>query len=294
MRAALAASRPAFLVLPPVTVLLGVATAIHAGAGIDTLQLALVLITALGAHVAVNTLNEYQDFHSGLDLQTTRTPFSGGSGALPARPEAAGGVLATSLAALAITVSAGLYLVMLRGPALLWLGLAGVALILSYTRWLNRHPWLCLVAPGLGFGPLMVVGTHLALSSSLGMQPLLVSLVPFLLTNNLLLLNQYPDMTADRSVGRNTFPIAYGIARSNTVYATFLLLAAATLIGGVLTGLLPPLTLGALLPLGFGAAALRGARGHGDDIAPLLPALGMNVAASVLTPLLLACLLLLS
>lgn len=294
MRAALAATRPAFLVLPPVTVLLGVATAIHSGAGIDTLQLALVLIAALGAHVAVNTLNEYQDFRSGLDLQTQRTPFSGGSGALPARPEAAGGVLAVSLVALAITSAAGLYLVMLRGPALLLIGLAGLAIILSYTRWLNRHPWLCLVAPGLGFGPLMVVGTHLALTGSLGAQPLLVSLVPFLLANNLLLLNQYPDMAADRAAGRNTFPIAYGIARSNAVYAVFLLLAALTLAGGVLTGLLPPLALGALLPLGFGAAALRGAIRHGDQVAQLLPALGMNVAASVLTPLLLGSLLLLS
>jgi len=43
----------------------------------------LALLGAFLAHVSVNTLNEYYDFKSGLDLETIRTPFSGGSGALP-------------------------------------------------------------------------------------------------------------------------------------------------------------------------------------------------------------------
>ena len=35
-------------------------------------------------HVAVNALNEASDMTTGIDLRTTRTPFSGGSGTLPA------------------------------------------------------------------------------------------------------------------------------------------------------------------------------------------------------------------
>ena len=85
-RAILAATRPSFLMLAPVTVLLGLGSAVQSGASIAWQQLAAALLGALAAHVAVNTLNEYQDFHSGLDRVTERTPFSGGSGALPAQP----------------------------------------------------------------------------------------------------------------------------------------------------------------------------------------------------------------
>ena len=35
------------------------------------------------AHISVDVLNEYFDYRSGVDLKTERTPFSGGSGALP-------------------------------------------------------------------------------------------------------------------------------------------------------------------------------------------------------------------
>jgi len=38
-------------------------------------------MATLSAHIAVNTLNEYMDFKSGLDYETLKTPFAGGSGA---------------------------------------------------------------------------------------------------------------------------------------------------------------------------------------------------------------------
>jgi hypothetical protein len=50
----------------------------------------LIFIGALFAHISVNTLNEYFDFKSGLDLTANKTPFSGGSGALPNTPDVAG------------------------------------------------------------------------------------------------------------------------------------------------------------------------------------------------------------
>ena len=70
--------RPAripFLALGPICVLPGVGTALHA-----------VLPGAVAAHVSVNTFTEYPDFHSGLDALTVKTPFGGGSGALPEHP----------------------------------------------------------------------------------------------------------------------------------------------------------------------------------------------------------------
>ncbi|MAK74397.1 MAG: prenyltransferase, partial [Pseudomonadales bacterium] len=73
--------RPPFLLLALVTVAL--AAALTPSALLLDSDWLLVLLGALAAHGAVNVLNEYADFHSGLDLHTERTPFSGGSGYLP-------------------------------------------------------------------------------------------------------------------------------------------------------------------------------------------------------------------
>jgi 1,4-dihydroxy-2-naphthoate polyprenyltransferase len=152
-----------FVILAPVCVLLGIATALRATGRVDPWEVALVVIGGIAAHVSVNTFNEYHDFKSGLDARTRRTPFSGGSGVLPERPGAARLTLATALATLVVTVVIGAYFALVRGPAILPLGALGILVIVAYTPWLTRHPLLCLIAPGLGFG-LMALGTHVALT----------------------------------------------------------------------------------------------------------------------------------
>lgn len=54
----------------------------------------LVLLAAVAAQVSVNAFNEYEDFCCGLDQQTRRTAFSGGSGACRRSPTFALGVVA--------------------------------------------------------------------------------------------------------------------------------------------------------------------------------------------------------
>src|SRR4030042_4407442 len=73
-----------FLLLVPVCVLLGVSVAVWESVDINAVYVTLAFIGALAAHIAVNVLNEYFDYKSGVDFKTVRTPFSGGSGVLPA------------------------------------------------------------------------------------------------------------------------------------------------------------------------------------------------------------------
>lgn len=287
LKTVIQSARPHFLLLTPVCVFLGTGTVVANGTDIDLHLLALVLAGALLAHISVNTLNEYYDFRSGLDLNTRRTPFSGGSGALLANPRAVSAVFATGLAALMVCLWIGVYFAWLLGPAIIPIGLLGAVLIVTYTEWLNRSPLLCLVAPGLGFGLLMVAGTALVLEGHHSPLPWIAGLVPFFLVNNLLLLNQYPDIEADRAAGRHHFPIAYGIVGSNYVYGLFVLATAGTVILGILGGYLPVLALAALLPLPLAGYALRGAILHGTDIGRHPHYLGANVAVTLLTPLLL-------
>lgn len=287
LRIALQTIRPSFLVLTPVCVFLGISISLSSQSPINFLVVFLVLLGAISAHVSVNTLNEYFDFKSGLDLVTKKTPFSGGSGALPANPGMAGSILVIGLVSLLVTVAIGIYLILKGNTQIIPLGAAGIALIVTYTQWLNRSPFICLIAPGLGFGVLMVVGTDVALTGTYSRLPWLVSLVPFFLINNLLLLNQYPDIEADASVGRNTFPIAFGFKASNFVYIIFVLAAYSLILLLILKGYIPKLSLIATMPILFSLYAFMGMIKYSSRIGEFPRIMMMNVAAATLTPLLL-------
>ncbi len=288
MKPILGTLRPAFLLLTPACVAVGLAIAYRSGLAIDPFQVALILVGAVAAHAAVNALNEYFDFKSGLDSRTRRTPFSGGSGTLPEHPELAPLALALGLAGAALALGVGLYFIVLRGLALVPIWLLGLGLVLAYTPWLTRRPWLCLMAPGLGFGPCMVLGTQAGLTGAYSWAGFAVSLVPFFLVNNLLLLNQFPDVEPDRNVGRNNLPILIGRRRSGMVYGLFYGLAVLALGAAVALGYLPTLSLLGYAGLAAGIPVLRGLDRHAECPEALLPYLGLNVAASIATPALAA------
>ncbi|MBU0494777.1 MAG: prenyltransferase [Chloroflexi bacterium] len=281
--------RVPFLALALVCALLGAATAAWTSRGVVNPQyFALVLIGAVAAHISVNALNEYFDFKSGLDLRTQRTPFSGGSGTLPARPELARSALLTGVITLVITGAVGLYFLYVWGLALLPLGLLGLITIVIYTVWLTRNPVLCLLTPGLGFGTLMVMGTDFVLTGQYSWTAFVASLVPFFLVNNLLLLNQFPDVEADRSIGRKHFPIVIGRRASSLVYAAFMLFTYVSIVLGVYLGLLPLAALLGLLGLVLAVPACVGAYRYADDVGKLVPYLALNVLVNLITPMLVA------
>lgn len=287
-RTVLQATRPPFLILTPICVFLGTSTAIASQGSIDTVALALIMLGALCAHISVNTLNEHADFKSGLDLVTVRTPFSGGSGALPGDPAMVNMVQATGLVTLFVTIAIGIYFINNYGMLILPIGVIGVVIILTYTKWINRWPLLCLLAPGVGFGTLMVIGTHLVLAGEISIMPWLASLVPFCLVSNLLLLNQYPDIQADKSIGRYHLPIAYGVKISSYAYCILLLTAYAAILLGIYYGYFPQLSLIAVSPILLSLFSLTGALKYAEKIGQHPQYLASNVAATLLSPLLLA------
>ncbi|KPL82338.1 ubiquinone biosynthesis protein UbiA [Thermanaerothrix daxensis] len=281
--------RVPFLLLTPACVLLGVGTAYwQTGHLAAWWHIGLVLVAALAAHISVNALNEYVDFKTGLDLRTQRTPFSGGSGTLPQQPTLAPAALWIGLISLLVLSLIGAYFVALRGWTLAMIGLLGILVIVAYTPLITRLPVLCLIAPGLGFGPLMVIGTHLALGGELSATVVVASLVPFFLVNNLLLLNQFPDVEADRSVGRHHYPILLGRQRSAYIYALFLGLAYLSVVVGVVGGVLPATSLLGLLAAILLPRVIRGVLRHADDLPHLMPYLGLNVTLNLITPVLVA------
>lgn len=280
--------RVPFLVLTPACVALGLGCVFRSTGSITPVHAALVMIGAIAAHISVNAFNEYFDYKSGLDFHTRRTPFSGGSGTLPANPLLVDRALGTAIAAFCVAAAIGIYFSFVSGPALLPLGVLGLFLLIFYTPWLAHHPFLCLIAPGLGFGPCMVMGTQVALTGHYTWTAFAASLIPFFLVSNLLLLNQFPDVEADRSIGRRHYPILIGRRASSVLYALFLALAYLSLLWGVTMQLLPKWCLLGLSTAALAVPACMVAYRHPDRIEKLLPAMGMNVVINIGTPLLVA------
>jgi 1,4-dihydroxy-2-naphthoate octaprenyltransferase len=280
--------RPPFLILAPACVLVGLGSAYLQTGQINWLYFVLAVIAGVSAHISVNAFNEYFDYKTEVDSRTQRTPFSGGSGTLQAHPELAKSTLVMSWVTLAITGGIGLYFLFIWGWKALPIGIAGLALLYAYTAWMVYQPVLCLIAPGLGFGPLMVLSTHFALTGSFSWQALIASLVPFFLVSNLLLLNQFPDVEADRTVGRRHYPILLGRTSSAYIYIAFLIAAYMVVVVGVFFRLLPPFSLLALLTLVFAVQIIRNLLKNSENIPALLPAMGQNVIVNLLTPVLLA------
>jgi len=288
MRYLLGPMKVPFLILTPMCILVGIGTAVWSGAKADVISIVLITVGAVCAHISVNALNEYCDFKSGLDSRTQRTPFSGGSGALQERPDKAGSALATGIMSLLLAFAIGMYFVFTVGIWLLPLGLLGIALIVFYTQWITTRPFICLVAPGLAFGPLMVLGTHFVLTGGYSWTALLASLVPGFLVSDLLLLNQFPDAEADKTVGRNHLPILIGRKNVARIYVLFLAASYLPLFLGYALGVFPVQVFFALATTVIAVYTARGVLRYSDEMKSLVPYLGKNVIIDLATPALFA------
>jgi 1,4-dihydroxy-2-naphthoate octaprenyltransferase len=180
----------------------------------------------------------------------------------------------------------GIYFTIEYGWKILPLGVAGMLVVYLYTTHITRNPLLCAIAPGLGFGPLMVVGTYFTQTGEYSVTAGLASLVPGFLVSNLLLLNQFPDVEADKVASRRHIPIAYGRRFSARVYAVLMAATYVSLAVAVGFRVLPLTALIGLLTLPLAVRTVMGALKNYDDMDKLMPSLGMNIQVILLTTLL--------
>jgi 1,4-dihydroxy-2-naphthoate octaprenyltransferase len=192
------------------------------------------------------------------------------------------------LSLLVTCICGGFFIWTWGATVLLPIGLTGVLLITLYTSVIVRYPLLCLIASGAGFGLIMIVGSVFAMTGDLVPSALWASLPVFFVINNLLLLNQLPDIAADRQAGRRTLPVVAGLARSAQVYLLFAGLGALSLVAAIGSNALPVSAALALLPLVCAAPVTAGVLQIAGYTEQLLPYLAANVAISLSTPVLLA------
>jgi 1,4-dihydroxy-2-naphthoate octaprenyltransferase len=285
-----AETRPQFLLLSVVLAFLGSSIAWYDSLGTTRFSFhwghaLLAFLGLLLCHISVNVLNDYFDYKSGIDIKTKRTPFSGGSGILPAAMLKPRQVFWLGAGALILAVPIGVYFVLTSGWALLPLLLVAAGCTVLYTPLLTRMGWPEW-APGVGMGTLPVLGTYFIQSGFYSFPAVIAAIPSGILVHNLLLINEFPDIPADKEAGRRTLPIAIGKKGAWLVYSILTVVTYLWIIAWVIVGTMPVFSLLALLTIPLAIKAIIGGR-HYDDMTKLVPALASNIMVVLLTQLLL-------
>jgi 1,4-dihydroxy-2-naphthoate octaprenyltransferase len=244
-----AATRPAFLSVTIVGVLLGIASTIHDQTFRSIALATVTLLFALIAHAGANVINDYYDAISGCDEANTEriAPFTGGSrfiqnGLLTQRQTKLFGY-----GLLASVIPAGLWLLSQSGIDLLWIGLTGMV-----SAWAYSAPPLKLQSRGLGEIAIMVawamvtLGSAYMQSQNLSPTTIYAALAYAPLVANVLFVNQIPDRNADAYAEKKTLIVRHGISYASRGSLLLYMLFAITLLLGILNSALPFWTILAL------------------------------------------------
>ena len=284
------ATRPAFLSVTVVAVLLGWATAWRTQRFIEPLSAALTLLFALAAHAGANVLNDYYDHVNGTDAANSERlfPFTGGSRIIQNGVLSPSAMARFGAALMIIVVPPGLWLAAHSGTGLIWIGASGLLI-----GWAYSAPPLKLASRGFGEFAiaagwwLIVVGSDFVQSREWDISAVTAGLGYGLMVANLLYINQFPDANADSRAGKMTIVARLGRRRSRAIYVALACSAFVVLPVATHAGILPPSTLlvaAAMLPAGSAAYQLWE---FGERPQHLLPAIKQTILAVHLYGLLL-------
>jgi 1,4-dihydroxy-2-naphthoate octaprenyltransferase len=278
--------RAPFLLLAVLLVAIGSSASLFYGSFSPGLSV-IALLGAVLAHAAVNLFNELSDYRTGIDDNTRRTPFSGGSGMMQRALTSEANVKKVAWACLLAALGLGILACTLSTWWLLAFIIPGGLAARFYTSHLARVT-LGELAAGACLGSFVVLGTFLLQVGTLPPEIFLLSIPPGILTSLLLFLNEFPDCEADAQGGRRHLVILLGKRACSRLYAFSLLSIYPFVIACVAFRLFPVPTLLALLTLPISVKAARITLQHYNSHEHLVPALGANVGVVLGTDALLA------
>lgn len=288
LRRYLLATRPTFLTITLIGVLLGMSTAWYDNVSFNVVHAALTLIFALAAHAAANVINDYHD-QAGDAANTERIfPFTGGSrfiqnGLLSARE-----TMLLGYGLLATVIPAGLWLAAHSGSGLIVIGAAGLL-----TGWAYSAPPLKLASRGLGeiaitlSWLLVVIGSDYVQRGTGAALPVVTGFGFAVLVAAVLYINQFPDAVADAACGKRTLVVRLGREKARWGYLLLALLAPLSVVAGVLIGVSPAPTFLALAAFPLSLAATRALWLRAATPAQLEPAIKLTIATAHLFGILL-------
>jgi len=222
-------------------------------------------------HSGTNVINEVYDVRKGIDTITSpRMSHAVLKGRVSER-----GAYAFAIGLFAAAVAVGTYLVWLRGPAIVGLGLLGIVAGYTYTAPPFQYKYRAMGVPTvfLLMGPIMVGGSYFAITGLWDVRALVLSIPVGLLVAAILHGNEWRDISEDTRAGINTLSNRLGRDWAHYGYLSLVIGAYVTLGLAVAARWLPPTTAIALFSLPFLAQVLRsaelGATGQARAIATI-------------------------
>jgi 1,4-dihydroxy-2-naphthoate polyprenyltransferase len=200
----------------------------------------LAVFGAVLAQMAVNLIDDYADYSSGIDKDTTKTKFSGGSELLTSGKIKPKNVLYIGIGAVAVAAIIGIYLAYIY-PIIIPLIVIGAIAIFGYAKYVTKIPFL--TEPMVMFSFLVVaVGCFIvAHGSTNNLGNAFYALIPAGMPGGIaLLINSVPDRHVDKKHGRRNGVIMLDKpSRIAYYYLFFELVIFASLISGMLLKILP-------------------------------------------------------
>jgi 1,4-dihydroxy-2-naphthoate polyprenyltransferase len=267
-RRAFLATRPPFFVASVMPVLIGTAWANSAFHRFNGLLFGLALAATVLAHAAANVYNDVGDDLIGADAGNTGRiyPYTGGSRFIQTGLLSRSKMTRLAFGLGAAALITGALLAVLRGPGVVLLGLAGLGLGLLYSL-----PGIQLSARGIGeaavaisFGVLPVLGAVWLQAGRIDSAAILMCLPVSAWAAAILIINEVPDIEADRRAHKRTLAVRWGAGGARWVYWGLTLLALTASGAAILIRALPLWY--TVIALAIAALGLRAA--SGISIAP--------------------------
>lgn len=263
VRRAIVATRPAFFIASVSPVLVGTTWAAVAHHVFNPVLLVLALAATVLVQAATNVWNDVGDDMNGADRDNPGRmyPYTGGSQLIQAGILSRAQMirLAVGLAGCALLI--GVLLAVWRGPGVIVLGLAGLALGLLYSMpgaQLSAHG-IGEAAVAVGFGALPLLGAEWLQAGVVDTPAVVLSVPISAWVAAILLINEVPDMEGDDRAHKRTLVVRFGAEGARWIYAALTVAALTASLVAIMGHLVPVwYALPAMALAGMGTWAVTG------------------------------------
>ncbi len=286
----LLAIRPKFFTGSVIPITLGAVVAWYQFGIFNWLVFMLTLAGGIFIHAGLDLANDYFDHKSGVDeINKKHSEFNGGSRFIQNGILKPAQVLAGSIICFVIGIAVGLYLnYILPGNTLLIIGLIGVFLAFFYTAGPFRIGYTGLgeFTVGLGFGPVMVLGSYFVQTGTITLLPVLASVPVGILIALVLFINEFPDYDADKQAKKRTLVVILGKKKSAVLYYLLLSIVYIFVLVCVILNIFPLITLIIFITIPLVIKAVKTISMNYEKFHELLPAnaitIGLHLIIGVL------------
>lgn len=221
------ASRPKFLVASVAPVLVGTAAGYAAVGVLQPVLFILALLSIIALQAGANITNDYYDHISGNDwVNINPTPFSGGRRFIQDGILSAKATLLAALFCLAAGSAIGIVIVLLtQSVFILGLGLIGLLGGFFYTAQPVQLGYRCIgeLVIAMLFGLLPVYGSYYLQTGTIDTTPIMPAVIVSLLIFLVILVNEFPDVSADTAVSKRTLIVRLGVPACIWIYRSVLI-----------------------------------------------------------------------